>query len=115
MRSHWEEKDIHVGMYIIRESAPAPIEEHNNRSFASSVTYQIGWLTATFDPERRHHSNHYVMVAITDGMILLSSREFNAEQLAEFLNEDHSGYRICTLEELNYMNGRLKGRIEGKE
>jgi len=113
MRVHWEEKDIRVGMYVIRESAPKPIEEHGNKGFASSVTYQVGWIPSWHEETDQY--NDYVLLAITDGMIILSNEQLSRKGLADHMNEDNCGYRMLTLSELNYMNNRLKGRIEGCE
>lgn len=89
MRVKWEENDIKVGRYIIKESSTFG---STDISFAASVTYKIGFLTSRWGERER-----YVRIAITDGM---TSKGYTQQKLADILNENEAGFRPLTQSEL---------------
>lgn len=86
VRYVWEQLDIRLGRYIVRQSSPKGSE---NVSFMCSVMYKIGFLAA--------HRNNRCLISITDGMVLSHA---DAKSLADHLNRDVHGFRPTTQKEV---------------
>lgn len=88
MKYKFEEKDIELGTFVIKNSSP---KGSGDLGFASTVAYKICWI-----PEGK--INTYCMVAMfTDGGIFKLGTK---DELLQHINEDKHGYRPLTKQEL---------------
>lgn len=82
MKFIWEEKDIEVGLYIIRNAASDPIRDIG---FAHTVVFKIGFI------ESQTEKRYCKIAVMTDGWICPIAD--TKADVAEKLNNDQHGYR----------------------
>lgn len=93
MKNIWLPKDIEAGLFIIRESSP---KKSKDLGFAKTVVFKIGFVNVL---ENDISVQKYCKISVlTDGFVAAIGN--TKEEFANYLNDDKSGYRPLTKEEM---------------